>query len=77
MAAFQILLAIILVGGGILLFKHGQSEPTADEDRDRNDSFLYEFLYGPAGYERVRGVVGGIILIMMGIGVVAVTLFSK
>lgn len=77
MVVFQILLAIMLVGGGVLLFKHGQSEPTAEEDRDRDDSFLDEFLYGPVGYERVRGLVGGIVLILMGIGVVTYTLFGN
>lgn len=76
MAALQILLAIILVGWGILFFKHGRSEPTADEDTGRDDSFLYEFLYGPAGYERVRGLVGGSVLITMGICLVAFTLFG-
>ncbi len=67
----------MLVGGGILLFKHGQNEPPAEEDRDRDDSFLHEFLYGPAGHERVRGLVGGIVLILMGIGVVTYTLFGN
>ena len=67
----------MLVGGGILLFKQGQSEPTADEDTGRDEGFLYEFLYGPAGYERVRGLVGGVVLIIMGIAIVVFTLLRN
>lgn len=57
------------MGGGILLFKHGQGLPNADEDSDRDDSFLYEFFYGPAGYERLRGLIGGVALMITGIGI--------
>ncbi len=67
MGLLQIAFAIVLIGAGILLFKHGQSLPTGDEDRDRNYSFLYEFLCGPPGYERARALVGGVVLVAMGL----------
>lgn len=76
MAIFQLLLALFLVVGGILLFKHGISLPTAEEDKDRDYSFINEFLNGPPGYGRARGLVGGIVLIIMGFVVVAFMLFG-
>lgn len=68
MTAFQIFLAIVLMIAGILLFKHGQCEPTAEEDTSRDHSFFHEFLYGPTGYERIRGLIGGIVLMIAGVG---------
>ena len=76
MAIFQILLAMILVGAGILLFKHGQSLPTAEEESGRDNSFLYEFLFGPPGYKRVRALVGGVALMFAGVLVIAGALFA-
>lgn len=76
MAIFQILLAMILVVAGILLFKHGQSLPTGEEDTNRDDSFLYEFLYGPPGTERVKALVGGVALIFVAVLLIVGALFA-
>lgn len=77
MPFYLVLLAIVLIFGGILLFKHGQSLPTADEDKDRDGSMLYEFLNGPPGYERARGLIGGLTLIIMGIIVAAFSVYRS
>jgi len=76
MAIFQILLAMILVGAGILLFKHGQGLPTAEEESDRDSSFLYEFFFGPPGYKRVRALISGVVLMFAGVLVIVAALFA-
>ncbi len=76
MAVLQTILAIMLIGAGTQLFKYGQGLPTGEEDRDRDTSFLYEFLYGPPGSERVRALLGGVVLVVMGIAMIASALFA-
>ena len=54
-----LIVSIAFVFCGLLLINYGRGLPAWREDTDRDDSFLYEFLYGPPGYNRVRAILGG------------------
>ena len=77
MVILGLFFSLIIAACGFLLFKHGLRLPTGDEESDRNDSFLYEFLNGPPGYERVRAVVGGIVLIIIGVFGIGYSLLNQ
>ena len=76
MAVYGLFLSVILVVAGVMLFNYGRKLPTGEEDINRDSSFVFELLYGPPGYERARGLVGGVVLVAMGAILLAYTLLS-
>lgn len=68
-----------MIAGGVMLLMHGRTLPTwkEEEEQGRNDSFLYEFFNGPAGYNRSRGIVGGFALIAGGLFMLIAALIKQ
>jgi hypothetical protein len=64
MAFLSFVLSMVLIVWGLLYLKYGQSLPTGEEDVDRRDSIVFEFLFGPPKadsfvYELLYGPPGG------------------
>ena len=72
------LFGILMIGIGVMFLMHGRTLPTwkEEEEAGRDDSFLYELLQGPPGFNRSRAIGGGIGLIGGGILVVLGSLFN-
>ena len=68
---------MIVVGIGFLM--HGRTLPNwkEEEERGRDSSFFYEFLYGPPGYNRFRAIGGGIGLIGGGLPMLIAALIRQ
>lgn len=68
---------MIVVGVGFLM--HGRTLPTwkEEEEKGRDDSFFYEFLYGPPGSSRSKSIGGGIGLIGGGLLMLTVALIQQ
>ncbi len=60
-------MSCVLISTGLWLFDHGRDLPTAEEDAKRDRSFFEEFLDGPPGFARVKALVGGVVLVIMGV----------
>jgi hypothetical protein len=65
----SVVIAILVVIGGVIIFRHGMTLPTWQEEEaaGRDDGFFYEVLFGPPGYKRSRSVGGGLALIVGGL----------
>lgn len=68
MVIYGIFISLAFLVGGLMLYKHGLTLPTAENDTDCDDSFIYEFFFGPPGYKRARGIFGGMVLMLVGFG---------
>ncbi len=67
MILLVLIVSVLFVSTGLWTIDYGRNLPTGDQDVNRDQSFFNEFLYGPPGYERVRALVVGVVLIVMGV----------